>query len=318
MTSPLGALRRGAWAGLRRSSPGGLRRSSLGKLRRQAGRLALLVGASLLAVGTVAGPASAAAATPASATSGWIRLAHLSPNAPAVDVYLYSYGMPNAMIVLKHVTYGTVSGYQQVPHGEYTVSMRGAGAAPGSTPVLSNNLMVHPGHAYTVAGMGPASALRLQVLDDQLTTPQGKSLVRVIQASLKEHLVTVRAGTATLASKLAFASVTPYGTNSPGTWQVQATGGAEQWSGQVKLSADTIHTLVVLDSTSGLQVTDLKDAAGAAAVPQGGVGTGLGGTAPVPAPSALPWLAGLAGGLLLAAAAAIRLHRSRAVARHAR
>jgi hypothetical protein len=53
-------------------------------------------------------------------------------------------------------------------------------------------------------------------------------------------------------------------------------------------------------------------------MPEGGIDTGLGGTVPGPAPSPLPWLAGLATGLLLAAAAAIRLHRNRAMPRHAR
>jgi hypothetical protein len=60
------------------------------------------------------------------------------------------------------------------------------------------------------------------------------------------------------------------------------------------------------------------DAAGSSTMPSGGAATGLGGTAPSPAPSPLPWLAGLAGGLVLVTAAGIRLRRSRAVARHAR
>jgi hypothetical protein len=222
------------------------------------------------------------------------------------------------MVVLHHVSYGTVSPYERVPHGEYTVAMRGVGASPSSAPVLSNNLMVHPGHAYTVAGVGPNKALRLQVLDDRLSTPRGKSLVRVIQASLKEHHVTVTAGTATLAHNLAFASITGYGTNSPGTWMVHAKGGSEAWSGQVKLAPGTIHTLVVLDSSSGLEVTDLMDAAGSSVMPNGGAATGLGGTAPAPGSSPLPWLAALVAGGLLTVAGGYRLRRVRAVARHAR
>ncbi|MGP7998534.1 MAG: DUF4397 domain-containing protein [Streptosporangiaceae bacterium] len=281
-------------------------------------RTTLLAASVLLSVAAVAVPATAAAAAPAASGYGWIRLAHLSPNTPAVDVYLYSYGMPNAMIVLHHVSYGTVSPYEKVASGEYTVAMRAAGAAPSSTPVLSSNLMVHAGHAYTVAGMGPEKELRLQVLDDQLSTPRGKALVRVIQASLTQHRVTVRSGQAVLASDLAFASVTPYAADAPGTWTVHATGSTENWTGQVKLAAGSIHTLVVLDSAHGLVVTDLTDAAGSGAMPQGGAATGLGGTAPGPAPSPLPWLAGLAAGLLAAAAAAVRLRRHRAVARHAR
>jgi hypothetical protein len=166
--------------------------------------------------------------------------------------------------------------------------------------------------------MGPANGLRLQTLNDRMTTPHGKSLVRVIQASLKEHQVTVQAGSATLASNLAFSSVTPYGTDQPGQWMLHAAGGSETWSGRVKLTAGSIHTLVVLDSPNGLKVANLMDAAGSDMMPHGGVDTGLGGAVPGPAPSPLPWLAGLAGGLLVAAAAAIRLRRSRAVARHAR
>ena len=98
---------------------------------------------SVLGLGTLASGAAAASATAASAATahhsdaGWIRLAHLSPNTPPVDVYLYSFGNSHAMIVLHHVAYGTVSPYQKVKAGEYTVAMRGAGAAPSSRPVRS-------------------------------------------------------------------------------------------------------------------------------------------------------------------------------------
>jgi hypothetical protein len=292
--------------------------SRAGRLLRRLSGPALLASGALLAVTAVAGPAGAATSHAPASGYGWVRLAHLSPNTPPVDVYLYSYGQPSAMVVLHHVSYGTVSPYERVPHGEYTVAMRGVGASPSSTPVLSNNLMVHPGHAYTVAGVGPNKALRLQVLDDRLTTPRGKSLVRVIQASLKEHHVTVTAGSATLAHNLAFASITGYGTDSPGTWMVHAKGGSEAWSGQVKLAPGTIHTLVVLDSSSGLEVTDLMDAAGSSVMPNGGAATGLGGTAPAPGSSPLPWLAALVAGALLTLAGGYRLRRVRAVARHAR
>ena len=293
-------------------------RTRTGLLRRRFSGLALVASGALIALTAAAGPAAATTHASPSSGDGWVRLAHLSPNTPPVDVYLYSYGKPNARIVLHHVSYGTVSPYEQVPHGEYTVAMRGVGASPSSTPVLSNNLMVHPGHAYTVAGMGPYKALRLQVLDDRLTTPKGKSLVRVIQASLKQHHVTVTAKGTTLANDLAFASVTDYGTAHPGDWMVHAKGGTESWSGRVPLTSGTIHTLVVLDSSSGLEVTDLMDAAGSAVMPSGGAATGLGGTAPGPGSSPLPWLAALVAGALLTLAGAYRLRRVRAAARHAR
>src|SRR4029077_6905121 len=143
--------------GLSRHPPGG---------RRRAGRLTMLAGTTLLAVATVAGPATAAGAAPAAAGTGWVRCAHLSPNTPAVDVYMYSFGDPKAMVVLKHVSYGAVSEYMKVKAGESTPPTRPAAAAASTKPVLSANIMVHAGHAYTVAGMGPAKGLRLQVLDD--------------------------------------------------------------------------------------------------------------------------------------------------------
>src|SRR5580700_4218757 len=122
-------------------------------------------------------PAASVATASAATTTGWIRLAHLSPNTPAVDVYLYSFGDSSAQIVLHHVAYGTVSPYEQVPTGEYTVAMRGAGAAPKTKPVLSTTVDVAAGGAYTVAGMGPNKGLRLQVLNDRLRTPKNKVLV---------------------------------------------------------------------------------------------------------------------------------------------
>jgi Domain of unknown function (DUF4397) len=308
MTLRLNAPRR--WR-LRRHGSGGRGAS------RHSARLAMLLGAATLSVGTLAGTAAAAPASPMSSGMGWMRCAHLSPTAP-VDIYLYSFGDPMAMSVLRHVAYGGVGMYMEMPAGEYTVGIRPAGAPTSTPPVISASLMLQAGQAYTVAAMGPPNAVRLQTLDDRLTTPDGKSLVRVIQASLKEPRVTVQAGSTTLASNLAFAGVTSYGTNTPGQWMVDARGGSETWSGNVKLTAGSIHTLVVLDSSSGLKVSDLMDAAGSAMMPHGGVGTGLGGTAPGPAPSPLPWLAGLAGGLLVAAAAAIRLRRSRVMTRHAR
>src|SRR6266516_4722980 len=150
-------------------------------------RLAALAGLLTLASGLMlaaapAAPAATGAAYAAKTTqAGWIRLTHLSPNTPPVDVYLYSFGDPKAMTVLRHVGYGDVSPYMKIASGEYTVAMRAAGAKPSSPPVLSTTVNIAPGGAYTVAGLRPTKALRLAVLRDRLTTPRGESLVRVIQ-----------------------------------------------------------------------------------------------------------------------------------------
>lgn len=127
---------------------------------------------------------------------------------------------------------------------------------------MSTGFWVSTGDAYTVAGMGPASGLRLQVLKDTLAVPAGRALVRVIQASLRQHMVRVALGGRVLARKLQFARTTSYPPVTAGTQVVRVAGSSEDASLGVSLSSDTIHTLVVLDGARGLRVTSLEDAAG--------------------------------------------------------
>ncbi len=269
----------------------------------------MLLATSALLLGIPA--AATAYASSATMGTGWIRLAHLSPNTPAVDVYLYSFGNSNAMIVLHHVAYGTVSPYESVQAGDYSVAMRGAGAPATSQPVLSTSVTISAGHAYTVAGMGPESGLRLAVLDDDLTTPSGQALVRVIQASLKEQVVKVTLGSTVLAGGLKFASVSSYQTVSPGTTTVTVGSSGGTANSSVTLAAGTVHTLVVLDGASGLEVVNLEVASGSGKPPLGGVSTGFGGTAPHGPGSPVPWLAAIAAGSLLALTGGLRLRRNR-------
>src|SRR5208282_1622114 len=130
------------------------------KFREITRRITMLLAGSALLLGIPA--AATAHASSATTGTGWVRLAHLSPDTPAVDVYLYSFGDPSAELVLHHVSYGTVSPYESIAAGDYTVAMRAAGAAATTKPVLSATLTVAPGGAYTVAGLGPESGLRLQ------------------------------------------------------------------------------------------------------------------------------------------------------------
>ncbi|HMD24341.1 MAG TPA: DUF4397 domain-containing protein [Streptosporangiaceae bacterium] len=280
--------------------------------RRITRRLLMLLAASGLLLGIPA--AATAFASSATSGTGWIRLAHLSPNTPAVDVYLYSFDNSKAMIVLHHVAYGTVSPYESVQAGDYSVAMRAAGASATSQPVLSTSVTIAAGHAYTVAGMGPESGLRLQVLDDDLTTPSGQALVRVIQASLKQQEVKVTIGSTVLAGSLKFASVSAYQAVTPGTETVTVSAvsaGAGDANSSVTLAAGTVHTLVVLDGASGLEVVSLEDASGSGKPPLGGVQTGFGGTAPHGPGSPVPWLVAIGAGSLLALTGGLRLRRNR-------
>jgi Domain of unknown function (DUF4397) len=290
------------------------------KSARPTRRVASLAAAAALTMLGLAATQVAVAAPIASASSqvGWIRLAHLSPNTPAVDVYLYSFGNPTAEIVLHHVSYGTVSPFEQVAAGDYTVAMRAAGASVHAKPVLSTSVDILAGHAYTVAGMGPYPDVRLQVIGDRLRTPPGKALVRIIQASLQQPSVTVTTGSTTLASDLKFASVTSFVAVAPGTWLIRAAGSSESASASITLAAGTIHTIVVLDEPGKLTLDDLLDAAGSGVIPAGAPPTGFGGTAARPGAALLPWAAAAAAGLAIALTGTAMLSRRRRPALHAR
>ena len=284
------------------------------RLLRHIARLATI--ATLLG-GTAAFAAAtspAVSAAPTAMQDGWVRCAHLSPDAPAMDIYMYQFGDPDHPTVLRHVKYGGVSEYMAVSPGQYTVAMRDADAPASSPPVLTTSFMVNAGTAYTVAGVGPKSGLREEILKDQMNPPMGKALVRVIQASLKQSKVTVSYGPDVLARQLAFGSATSYVAVSPGTRTVQFTAAGEQTAMSVRLRPDTVHTIVVLDGSSGLKVDALTDAAGSETMPMGGVSTGFGGTAPRQPSDPAPWLLLIAAGTLLTVAGLARLGRSRRAA----
>jgi hypothetical protein len=82
----------------------------------------------------------------------------------------------------------------------------------------------------------------------------------------------------------------------------------------LRLAADTIHTIVVLDDRSGLEVDALTDAVGSQIMPDGGANTGFGGTAPHPPASPVPWLLTIAFGATLTGAGCIGSRRSRRTA----
>jgi Domain of unknown function (DUF4397) len=280
----------------------------LARIVRMLGLTALGLGL-LIGFTPVAAQASPVSRGTAWAGDGWLRLAHLSPNTPAVDVYLYSFHQTKAIIVVHHVAYGTVSGYQKIPSGQYTVAMRAAGASPKTPPVISTTVTIRAGHAYTVAGLGPAKGLRLQVLRDRLVTPPGKALVRVIQASLTQPRVTVRAGKSLLVRHLRFGAVTAYKVVKAGTWEVSANGRTENTRSAITLAAGSVHTIVVLDDPGSLVLDPLLDAAGSRVAPAVAPATGFGGTAPPPPGQELPWIAVVCCGLLLTLAGGVMARR---------
>ena len=271
------------------------------QVRRLAGAAVV---AALAALTFSAAPASAAAGD-----DGYVRLAHLSPDTPAVDVYLKSSDDKVKEQTFPGVAYGAMSNYLRLPAGTYSVAMRKAGADPSTKPVLTLDVTVEAGKAYTVAGVGRYADLGLRVLDDDLKLPNAdEAKVRVIQASVKAPVLDVSGKTGTtIADGVAFATTTAYKQVNPGKWtvMVQPSGGGKASALPCTLGAGNVYSLLVLDDKNGGLKPELHiDAGRQGTLPQGGVQTGDGGTQPSsPLPMAL-LLAGVAavltGGVLVA------------------
>jgi hypothetical protein len=279
------------------------------------GRRLVLLTAMTLALG---GPAAAAAASSASAATaasnqGWVRCADLAPGA-AQDVFLYPFGDPGNPIELTEAGYGygSVSDYMPVGSGQYTVAIRPNGASSASTPSVSTSFMISAGTSYTVASIGSGTSRKLEVLQDQVAGAAGsKVLVRVFQASLKQSHVTVSVGSDVVASQLAFGTASGYTGVPAGKSTVTFSAAGAKASMPVTLTAGSVHSIFVLDGSSGLRVDNVTDAAASADTPDGGASTGFGGMAPDPGPELAPWVGTLAGGALLVTAGVFVLRRLR-------
>jgi hypothetical protein len=225
-------------------------------------------------------PTIAVAAQP-----GYVRLAHLSPDTPQVDVWLTSFRGGSYSKVLPGVAYGTVSPYERLAPGAYAVTMRSPGSAADSAPLIRTTLTVQRGAAYTVAGVGRNSDLKLRVLKDDLSRPSnGAARVRVVQASAGAPVVDVATASGmVIAEGARFPSQTKYAEVPAQRWtlEVRSTDGSETTTRSVDVRAGAVYTAFVLDSApSGIALLVRTDAAGARATPRGSVDTGLGGGAP--------------------------------------
>ncbi len=253
-----------------------------------------LATAAVAAVLTLAVPAIAQAATPAGPgiapaapagpPTGWVRLGHLSPKTPPVDIYLAPFGQAEKVAFHK-AAYGNVTPYTTLQPGAYTVSMRPADASPTSTPALSANIDIKPGVSYTalVFENGPDGTIKPTLLTDDLTAPAaGTGKVRIVEAATGKAPIDITAvGGPVLASGLKYGDSSAYTTVPEGRWSLALKSGANTTQDSVDVRSGSVSTVVVVDTPGvGLKLTPLKDSAGTASAPAGGVATGGGSTAP--------------------------------------
>jgi uncharacterized protein DUF4397 len=141
-------------------------------------RLRVLVGAILAAALVLA-----FAAAPASASGGAttkVRAFHDSPDTPAVDIYV------NGQKALAGVTYGTLSGYLQVPRGTYNVQVKVAPSTTGDPAALAADVRLGS-RPTTIAAIGSLTGdggpLQLKVLRDRDTYSRHLTRLRVAHTS---------------------------------------------------------------------------------------------------------------------------------------
>jgi Domain of unknown function (DUF4397) len=150
-----------------------------------------------------------AACTPMiSVANANLRVAHLSPDAPKVDVWLDGKVVP----ALTNVPFKTVSSYLKVPVGAHDIAVYVAGTT--SSPVIDVKGITLEEKSYTVGAIGLAAGgknpLTAKVFVDDLTPNAAKARVRVIHASPDAPNVDVAVqGGAVVAANLAYPNATP-------------------------------------------------------------------------------------------------------------
>ena len=212
---------------------------------------------------------SLALASPAFAQEGGgqaqVRVAHLAPDAPNVDVYV------NGDPVLTNVPYTTISDYLSLPAGTQRVTVYATGDT--TSPVIDTPVKLAAGGAYTVAAVGLVAdgSLTAQVYQDDLRDPaSGNAKVRVVHASPDAGPVDVvpRGGQA-LVSGLTFPEASPYAEVPAGTYTLDvnaagtnktaltvpdaklASGGVYSAFAVGTTFADSLNVLLVQDNAAG-------------------------------------------------------------------
>lgn len=253
--------------------------------------LALMAAAMTILAGVaVAAPSQQAPPT------GWIRIGHLAPSTPAVDVYLAEFGQPEQP-AFQGIGYGDVTDFSALRPGSYTVSMRLEGWAPTAAPVFSASVELVPGQSYTamVFESGPNGTIQPKLLIDDFTAPPPASArIRLVQGANNGPVSVNVVGGPELAAALPYGEATDFTVVPSGEWTLRLQDGATQSEAVLDVADGAVNTVVITSTPGGLVLMPLQDGVGTAGTaPTGGVPTGGGGTAGEDSNAVLPFAAGL-------------------------
>ncbi|TKJ18651.1 class F sortase [Blastococcus sp. CCUG 61487] len=222
--------------------------------------------------------------TAAADEPGRLRIAHLSPDTPAVDVALTPAPASGPAAdpgpdVATALQYGDVGEYLELAAGAYAVSVRPAGSPADTSPALSTRVQLPAGGVRTLALSGPFADLALTELTDE-PAPAGAATarVRVVAAAAGAPVVDVAVDDGPLlAADLAFPGAGDHVLVDAGPLTLRLAGGGTDTTVSLDLEAGTVVSLLVVDAPDGgLTVQPVVDAAAPARVPVGGVEAGGG------------------------------------------
>jgi Domain of unknown function (DUF4397) len=224
-----------------------------------------------------------------------VRVLHLSAETAKVDVYT------GGARTLSNIPFKTASRYRPVQAGSHSFEIRASAASPPAT--ATTHASVRAGAPYTLVVLGGRE--RLQVLvarDDFSAPPAGKAKLRIINGAPQSPPLDIgTAGGPVLFQGVGFGTVSPFAVVPAGSLSLEARAAGTSKvmfsQGASRLAAGTIITVAGTISDSGrIEMLPILDAAGAGALPSGGVATGAGGTAapagtvPTPPARTLPAL----------------------------
>ena len=185
-----------------------------------------------------------------------VRIVHASPDAPAVDVYV------NGDLVVENAPFKAATDYLQVPAGTHNVEIFVAGTQ--EDPVITADLTVEAGVAYTVAAINTVENLELTVITDDNAVAEGQSKIRVGHLSPDAPTVDVGLiGGDTVFAGAPFKAVTDYVTLDAGTYDLEVRlpdGGAQviDLSGTT-LEANTVYTVFAVNTVENIETLVLVD-----------------------------------------------------------
>jgi len=167
---------------------------------------------------TVSIPCATALGSDGGTEDSCVRIVHVAPGSPEVDVYL------NDSPIVMGLTYGTSTDFVAVPEGDNRkIQVVAAGGTPGDSDLVDAEFDVNSRDAYEVIVSGNPDDLQADSAELDLSPlPDGQSRVRVIHSSPDAGGVDVAvADGPTLFEGVDYRDKTDYTTIDSGTYKVQ-------------------------------------------------------------------------------------------------